>query len=98
MQPYQDWTPMILNKTVSKGPVVRQVRVEDETEAKRIKKVSTEMRTTIQKKRLALKMTQKQLADAINVRAHVVQEYESGKAVPDSKVINKLTRVLGPLK
>ena len=41
---------------------------------------------------MAKKMTQKQLADAINEKQSVVNDYESGKAVPNGAVIQKLNK------
>ena len=40
-------------------------------------------------------MTQAQLATAINERPQIIQEYESGKAIPNPQVINKLDKQLG---
>ena len=45
--------------------------------------------------RLAKKLTQAQLAQQINERPQVVQEYESGKAMPNQQILAKLERVLG---
>lgn len=49
----------------------------------------------IQKARLAKQMTQKELAHAIAEKATVVNQYESGKAIPNPAIINKLERALG---
>lgn len=45
--------------------------------------------------RMAKKMTQKDLATAINEKPQVVAEYESGKAIPNPQIIAKLERSLG---
>ena len=45
--------------------------------------------------RLAKKLTQAQLAQQINECPQVVQEYESGKAIPNQQILAKLERVLG---
>lgn len=45
--------------------------------------------------RSAKKMTQKELATAINEKPQVVAEYESGKAIPNPQIITKLERKLG---
>ena len=58
-------------------------------------KVSFSMKMKIQKARMEKKMTQKELAQAIQVKPQVINEYESGKAIPDSGIINKLQRALG---
>lgn len=45
--------------------------------------------------RTAKKLSQKELATAINEKPQVVAEYESGKAVPNPQIIGKLERKLG---
>jgi putative transcription factor len=39
--------------------------------------------------------TQKDLAVAIGVPANIINSYESGKAIPDNAILQKLRRVLG---
>jgi putative transcription factor len=57
--------------------------------------VSSDLKKRIMAARLAKKMTQAQLAQAINEKPNVIQEYESGKAIPSPAVLSKLSRVLG---
>ena len=57
--------------------------------------VSSELKKRIMQGRLAKKMTQAQLAQAINEKPQVIQEYESGKAIPNGAILNKLMRILG---
>ena len=45
--------------------------------------------------RTAKKISQKELATAINEKPQVVAEYESGKAIPNPQIISKLERQLG---
>ena len=40
-------------------------------------------------------MTQVQLAQAINEKPQTIQEYESGKAIPNPQILSKMSRVLG---
>jgi putative transcription factor len=58
-------------------------------------RVDASFSKALQKARLAKKMNQKQLAQMINEKPQVVNEYESGKAIPNGAVINKLNRALG---
>lgn len=53
------------------------------------------MSQSLIKARADKKMTQKQLATAINEKPQVVAEYESGKAIPNGQIISKLERALG---
>lgn len=45
--------------------------------------------------RLELKFTQKEVAQKINEKPSVVQDYESGKAIPNPQILGKLERILG---
>ena len=45
--------------------------------------------------RLDKKLTQAQVAQLINEKPNVIQEYVSGKAIPSPQVLSKLSRVLG---
>lgn len=59
------------------------------------KKVSKETGLTIQRARVSKKHTQKDLANLINVSSDIISSYESGKAIPDPIIMQKLRRVLG---
>ena len=45
--------------------------------------------------RLELKLTQKDVAQKINEKPSIVQDYESGKAIPNPQILGKLERILG---
>lgn len=53
------------------------------------------IRQSIQKARLAKSLTQKDLAGKLRVNVKIINEYESGKVVPDKTMISKICRVLG---
>ena len=44
--------------------------------------------------RLALEMTQKDIAQKVNEKPSVIQDYESGKAIPNPQILGKLERGL----
>ena len=48
----------------------------------------------IKERRLKLKLTQKQLAEIINVQHQTVSKYENGINSPDSQMLNKLSGIL----
>lgn len=58
-------------------------------------KVSREFREAMQRERLARKWTQKALAQRINEKPQVVHQYESGQAIPNGAIVQKLNRALG---
>lgn len=39
--------------------------------------------------------TQKDLAQKINEKPSVIQDYESGKAIPNPQILSKMERILG---
>ena len=54
-----------------------------------------ELKKRIMQARTDKKLTQSQLAQLINEKPQVIQEYESGKAIPAGPILSKLSRVLG---
>merc|ERR1712014_137138 len=58
------------------------------------KRVSASTRKIMQEARNRLGLTQKELAVKINERASLINDYEQGKAIPNSQVLNKLHKAL----
>ena len=67
----------------------------DGDEIPKLKKVSTSLKSNLQSARQAKGWTQKELAQRINEKQTVVAQYESGQAIPNNAIINKLERALG---
>jgi len=67
----------------------------EETDELRHSKVDKSLSKAIMQARTAKKLTQKQLATAINEKPQIVAEYENGKAIPNGAIIVKLERKLG---
>lgn len=57
--------------------------------------VSKDLKIALQQARTAKGMTQKDLAQKLQMDAKTVNEYESGKAIPNNAVIAKMERALG---
>ncbi|CAA6665630.1 unnamed protein product [Spirodela intermedia] len=70
-------------------------KLDEETENLTHEKVPLELKKNIMQARMDKKFTQAQLAQLINEKPQVIQEYESGKAIPNQQIIIKLERVLG---
>jgi putative transcription factor len=49
----------------------------------------------MQQARMDLKLSQKDLAQKINEKPSVLQDYESGKAIPNPQILGKMERALG---
>ncbi|CAO3670089.1 unnamed protein product [Umbelopsis ramanniana] len=58
-------------------------------------KVDVSVGKAIQKARGEKGLTQKDLAQLVNEKPQVVNEYEAGKAVPNQQILGKLERALG---
>ena len=82
------------NASAHSGGVMSARKLE-ETDVLKHAKVDKSLSKAIMQARTAKKMTQKELATAINEKPQVVGEYESGKAIPNPQIISKLERKLG---
>lgn len=58
------------------------------------KKISNDIKISIQKARLAKKMSQKELAQALGVQQQIIVNYENGKAIPNNQFISKIEKML----
>ena len=100
---HQDWKPVVIHgakHSVSRPAhphyEVTKAQKLDQTELGTHEKVSLSVAKTIQQARMAKGFkTQKDLAAAVGVPANVINSYESGKAIPDVQIMQKLRRVLG---
>mmetsp|Transcript_7954 Transcript_7954/g.10950 ORF Transcript_7954/g.10950 Transcript_7954/m.10950 type:complete len:176 (-) Transcript_7954:428-955(-) len=82
------------NKSAHSGAGVNAKKLEESDELKH-SKVDKSLSKAIMQARTAKKMTQKDLATAINEKPQVIAEYESGKAIPNPQIISKMERKLG---
>lgn len=83
------------NKSGTTGANRSAAKMDAETETFKHDKVDKGFSKALQQARLAKKMNQKQLATAINEKPQVINQYESGKAIPNGAVVQKLSRALG---
>ncbi|XP_047334751.1 multiprotein-bridging factor 1b-like [Impatiens glandulifera] len=83
------------NKAASSSTSLNTRKLDEETEILTHDKVPTELKKAIIQGRNEKKLTQSQLAQLINEKPQVIQEYESGKAIPNQQIITKLERALG---
>ncbi|XP_020266582.1 multiprotein-bridging factor 1a-like, partial [Asparagus officinalis] len=83
------------NKAASSSTSLNTRKLAEETENLTHERVPTELKKNIMQARMDKKFTQAKLAQLINEKPQVIQEYESGKAIPNQQIITKLERVLG---
>lgn len=74
---------------------VNMAKVDRDTETFKVATVNTTVSKAIQQGRQAKGLTQKDLATKICEKPQIVQEYESGKAIPNQQILGKLERALG---
>lgn len=95
MSNWQDWKTITISKKPQqvKHPIIEKPKeIDEET---KIEKVSMTLSKQIQQARMKLNLTQKQLAQKINVKPDIVNSYENGKAMPDNNILQKLRKALG---
>jgi len=73
----------------------RIAKLDRENEVAPPAKISPSVGRAMQDARLELKLSQKDVAQKINEKPSVLQDYESGSAVPNPQILGKLERVLG---
>ena len=103
---HQDWRPIILAK--SKARVAKDtikvtkvvdpnIKLDKQIVGGKMEhtKITIEMRTMIQKGRASRGLTQKGLANMVNLPVSVINEIESGRAIYNHVHVNKIKRSLG---
>ena len=98
---HQDFKPIvwIKKKTLSNrnhnppgSSVFRNIDGDDPEAPQKIKH---DIKIKIQRGRAAKNMSQKELAMKINVPVSTVSSYESGKAIPNKQILQKIRNALG---
>jgi len=85
-------------KTNNASPIPKvnssRLRKLDNDELPTLPKVTPGMKAAIVQGRQLKNMTQKDLAEKLSVKPSIIQDYESGKCVPNSQFISRMERVL----
>ena len=101
----KDWKEIVIGKK-SKSPKITEknknpentklLKIEKKADNDELKhdKITKELRTKIQQGRASKGLTQKQLANNVNLPLQKIQEIENGKAIYNHKDINKIKRYL----
>ena len=101
MTSMQDWKPMILNKSKpqpksgvnSEHKIIN--KLDNETEAKKMELMPRNICQQLISGRTAKKLTQKQIAQQLNITAQTVQEIEQFKHKKDMQLAQRIARHLG---
>ncbi|KAF8531175.1 ylMBF1 [Gautieria morchelliformis] len=73
----------------------RIAKLDRENEVAPPPKIAPSVGKAIQQGRMDKGLTQKDVAQKINEKPSVLQDYEGGKAIPNPQILGKLERVLG---
>ena len=76
-------------------PKIAAYKLDQADEPDHLPEVGLSLAKKIQQARTGKSLTQAQLAQQINVKPAIINDYEQGKGIPDNTVINKLERALG---
>merc|ERR1712087_858412 len=95
----QDWNTVAFgNKRPQSGAVgLKEAQRSGQVEGKCRQQLSSapkDLKLAIMKARQAKQLTQKQLAQMLNMPPNVIAEYENGKAIPKNAEIAKIERTL----
>ena len=83
----QDWEPVVLKKEIKPTPIFKE-------NPQAPVKTTIKLQNAIEQARLNAKMSQKDLANKLNVTANIITDYENGKAVPNNAFIAKIEKIL----
>mmetsp|Transcript_62773 Transcript_62773/g.130506 ORF Transcript_62773/g.130506 Transcript_62773/m.130506 type:complete len:125 (+) Transcript_62773:77-451(+) len=82
------------NQTAN-GVSIRQLENDEDEAPMTLPSVSRDLRIALAQARQAKNLTQKDLAARLMIPTKTIQEYESGKAIPNNALIAKMERNLG---
>ena len=87
----------VKKQTSTTGSIVSARKMEKQEEEGNFKheRIPEHLRKLIIKARTDNKLTQAQLAQKINEKPQIIQDYEKGSAIPSPQILSKLSRVLG---
>ena len=102
---HQDWKDIVTRKKHKKNAsntkkvddtTQKLIKIEKKADNDELKhdKITNVLRVKIQQGRSSKSLTQKQLANNINMPLQKIQEIESGKAIYNAQDINKIKRFL----
>uniref|UniRef100_A0A6T7MXR2 HTH cro/C1-type domain-containing protein n=2 Tax=Geminigeraceae TaxID=589343 RepID=A0A6T7MXR2_9CRYP len=83
------------SKLTAAGVDIRKLEADDDDAPMKLPTASLDLRLAIQQARNAKGLSQKDFASKMMVPPKTVQDYESGKAIPNNQLIAKMEKVLG---
>jgi ribosome-binding protein aMBF1 (putative translation factor) len=98
---YQDWTPVILNKSkINNKSKIQSVNNNnnnnnnEDNDIIKIKLITKEYGIKMQQRRQELKLSQEDVAKALYLNINIIKDYEKGTAIHNGNIITKINRYL----
>ena len=101
---HQDWKTIVVkkpkenknSKKKTSNDTLKKISIEKKADNDDLhhKQLNLELRQSIMKARVAKSLTQKQLANSVNLSQQIISDIESGKAIYNNLHINKIKRFL----
>ena len=97
---HQDWEPVVFtknsnnNSSINKRKKPTKFQELDSDEPPIPKQIDRKISTDISQRRTAKGLTQKKLAQQLNLQQCVINDYESGKVIPDKNILRKIMNAL----
>ena len=91
---FQDWKPVVLKKktiNIKNENISNKKNIENDVI--KINKTNIELKKAMQQARLSCKMSQKDVAQRMNVKTNLIVDYESGKLEPSNSFLSKMERI-----
>jgi putative transcription factor len=82
-------------KNNQSGGTINTKKLDESNDAGKHATISKNVSNLIRDGRIVKKMKQADLANAINIKPSEVNDYESGKAIPNNQILAKMERKLG---
>lgn len=84
-----------VTKTKLQSTDLNKRKLDEHSDAGAHKKIEPKLAKLILHKRTKLGWTQAMLANKLQVKPNIIQEYESGKAIPNNSLLQKIKTKLG---
>ena len=82
------------NKSTQSKTDINTRKLDDCSEGQKLKTIDREISQQIIQARCAKKLTQDALAKQLNINVSIIKEYETGKAIVNNQLLQKICRVL----
>lgn len=101
---HQDFGNIVFRKYIHNKPIHNHIntdpidKIANADECDKHTNVGKSLATTIQNARISKGFkTQREFAQKLNLPVAIINQYETGKAMPDNKIMQRLRTVLGKL-